>query len=691
MIQFAQTTCTNLEAARSREWLETNGIGGYSSSTIVGLNTRRYHGLLVAATCPPVGRIVMLSKIEETLVINGRRYDLSTNQYPGAIHPQGFNLQTGFRLDPFPIFTYQIDGITIEKSVFMIYGENSVAVRYQVEGIGLESKLDDDGLWLVDTCVLELSPLLAYRDYHSLARETGAINSDVLIEDRSVAYQPFSEMPALYFAHCAGEVEKTGHWYRDFEYSIERERGFDFTEDLFNPLALKFDLRGRSQVDIIASTERRNIGDVDDIDRYQEEEVQRRLQISAGLHLDDEFVCALEQAADQFIVSRDERKTVIAGYHWFSDWGRDTMIALPGLTLTTGRPEIAKSILLEFARYVDRGMLPNRFPDAGETPEYNSVDATLWFFEAVRALIQHTGDYEFARSSLYDVMADIIDWHVRGTRYNIHVDHDGLLAAGEEGSQLTWMDAKVGDWVVTPRRGKPVEIQALWYNALRVMEDLARRFDHEEQENFYGQLAEKAQAGFNRIFWNDEAGCLYDVVDGERCDASIRPNQILAVSLAHTMISADRAALIVEKVGRELLTPFGLRTLSPSDPRYRGRYEGDPLSRDGAYHQGTVWAWLMGPFVTAFLRVFGESDDARRRAAAWLEPFREHLREAGLGQISEIFDGDPPHTPRGCIAQAWSVAEILRVAVEEVYTPRHATNRDHTHGRTGSAEGPGTA
>ncbi len=666
MIQFDQNICTDLDSARSREWLETNGIGGYSSSTIAGLNTRRYHGLLVAATHPPVGRVVMLSKIEETLVINGRRYDLSTNQYPGTIHPLGFKFQTGFRLDPFPISTFQIDGITIEKSVFMIYGENSVAIRYRIAGLGLERTLDRDGLLLVDKCVLELYPLLAFRDYHSLARERNTIDANVLFENCSVTFKPFSELPAISFAHSAGEVEQTGYWYRNLEYNVERERGFDFTEDLFNPMALKFDLMRRSKVDLIASTERRNVGEVADINQLQEKEVQRRLLISTASPADDEFVRSLVQAADQFVVARGDQKTVIAGYHWFSDWGRDTMIALPGLTLATNRPEIAKSILLAFARYCDKGMLPNRFPDEGETPEYNSVDATLWFFEAIRALLQHTHDYEFVRNNLYDVMADLIDWHIRGTRHNIHVDDDGLLAAGEDGWQLTWMDAKVGDWVVTPRRGKPVEIQALWYNALRVMESLARRFDQEERENFYGQRAEKAQASFNRIFWNDEASCLYDVVDGEQRDASIRPNQILAVSLAHTMVSADRARQIVEVVERELLTPYGLRTLSPSDPRYRGRYEGDSLSRDGAYHQGTVWAWLMGPFVTAYLRVFGENEDAHERAAARLRPFSNHLREAGLGQISEIFDGDAPHTPRGCIAQAWSVAEILRVAVEEV-------------------------
>ncbi|MBC7911654.1 MAG: glycogen debranching protein, partial [Pyrinomonadaceae bacterium] len=376
----------------------------------------------------------------------------------------------------------------------------------------------------------------------------------------------------------------------------------------------------------------------------------------------------LTLAADQFIVARGSQKTVIAGYHWFSDWGRDTMIALPGLALVTGRAEVARSILLEFARHVDKGMLPNRFPDAGVEPEYNTVDATLWFFEAVRALLDDTHDEKFVRDNLYDVLAEIIDWHVRGTRYGIRVDTDGLLAAGEEGVQLTWMDAKVGEWVVTPRRGKPVEIQALWYNALRVMEQLAHQFQDETRTGFYGEIAARARASFNQKFWHEEQGCLYDVIDGERRDASIRPNQIFAVSLPHTMLSKERARGVVCVVERDLLTPYGLRSLAQSDPQYRGRYAGDALSRDGAYHQGAVWAWLLGPFIKAYLKVHSEDTAAREKARAWLSPFQKHLSEAGLGQVSEIFDGDAPHAPRGCIAQAWSVAEILRAAVEDVYT-----------------------
>jgi predicted glycogen debranching enzyme len=347
------------------------------------------------------------------------------------------------------------------------------------------------------------------------------------------------------------------------------------------------------------------------------------------------------------------------------------MIALPGLTLTTGRAEIARSILSAFAQHLDRGMLPNRFPDTGEVPEYNTVDATLWFFEAVRSLLQYTNDYDFVQARLYDGMKDIIAWHVRGTRYNIHLDRDGLLDSGEPGVQLTWMDAKVGDWVVTPRHGKPVEIQALWYNALRLMQSLASQFGEKDNSEQYGQLAARTHQSFNVQFWNDEAGCLYDVVDGDNRDASVRPNQVIAVSLTHSMVSKQRAKSILRIVERELLTPRGLRTLSPKDRQYCGRYEGNSLNRDGAYHQGTVWPWLMGPYITANVKTFGAN--GRKVAAEWLNSFQEHFEEACLGQVSEIFDADPPHAARGCIAQAWSVAELLRAAMEDVYTNAPAT------------------
>jgi predicted glycogen debranching enzyme len=660
MIRFGEEICTNLDAALRREWLETNGLGGFASGTVNGCNTRRYHGLLVAATKPPVGRFVLLSKLEETLIVNGRRYELGTNCYPGVTHPQGFQYLKQFRLDPFPTFTFSVDGIEIEKTLFLVQGENTTVVEYQLRGL-------EDGT----SVQLELRPLIAFRDYHSLTHENGAINGRISQQPGQISVCPYAGLPALYLANNADQIESTGHWYRSFEYEVERERGLDFQEDLFNPCVLRFDVNSKPKATIIASTEPH---DVDTAEAYRKREISRRKDNALHSPVGDDFVTSLATAADQYIVSRGDQKSVIAGYHWFSDWGRDTMIALPGLTLPTRRYDVARSILRTFAKHVDRGMLPNRFPDAGETPEYNTVDASLWFFEAVRAYLANTGDLDFVQHELYSVLNDIVAWHVRGTRFGIKLDSAGLLNSGEPGVQLTWMDAKVGEWVVTPRRGKAVEIQALWYNAVCIMENIAGRLGDEIARKRYSNLAALTKWSFNRLLWNEKGGYLYDVVNGGPPDASIRPNQIFAVSLPHSMLSSERANRVVEVVKEHLLTPYGLRSLAPSNPQYRGRYSGDGGSRDAAYHQGTVWPWLMGPFISAYVKVNGGSDAARRQAEAWLAPLKDHLTDAGLGQVSEIFDGDPPHRPVGCIAQAWSVAELLRATVEDVYgiRPQHA-------------------
>jgi predicted glycogen debranching enzyme len=648
VIQFDESVCRNLEVASRREWLETNGLGGYASSTIVGLNTRRYHGLLVAATKPPVGRMVLLSKLEETVIISGRRYELSANRYPGVVHPQGYRYLKSFRLDPYPVFIYDLDGCELEKSVFMVNGENTTAIQYRFTSGDLAGR------------ALELRPLIAFRDFHTTTHENGALNPSIEQETGGIALSPYPGLPTLYLAHNSIRVEKAGKWYRNFEYDIEKERGLDSREDLFQPCLLRFDLPTSSGAVLLASTERR---DASAIDNYRDAEMRRRAVVASAT-IGDPFARALASAADQFLVRRERQTTVIAGYHWFGDWGRDTMIALPGLTLSTGRSDSARSILVEFTRYVDRGMLPNRFPDSGEAPEYNTVDATLWYFEAVRALAARTRDYDFVKRHLYPVLVDIIDWHERGTRYGIRMDSDGLLQAGESSVQLTWMDAKIGDWVVTPRRGKPVEIQALWYNALRIMEEWSAAFAYSAEAHRYASLAARVRASFSARFWNTRAGCLYDVIDGESRDASIRPNQIFAVSLDHHMLGPGQERSVVAVVKRDLLTPYGLRTLAPSDPHYRGKYVGGPLSRDGSYHQGTVWPWLLGPFLRAYLQVNQHSQAARDQAREWTSPLRRYLENDGMGQIPEVFDGDAPHRARGCIAQAWSVAELLRVSTD---------------------------
>jgi predicted glycogen debranching enzyme len=660
MIRFDETICRDLSASANREWLETNGLGGFASSTVSGINTRRYHGLLVAATKPPVGRMVLLSKVEETLIIDGRCHELAANRYPGVIHPQGYQYLKEFRQDPFPVFVYQLADVQLEKSIFMVHGENTTVVQYVIRGAGAAK------------CSLELRPLIAFRDYHNTTHANDALNPICEAAPGSVKFTPYPGLPALYLVHDDAEIRPGGNWYRNFEYDAERERGLDFQEDLFNPCVLVFDLNSNDCPALIASTEAHSSSTADSL---REREIDRRRAVVASAPVDDGFVRSLVVAADQFVVQRGKESTVIAGYHWFSDWGRDTMIALPGLALATNRPDVARGILEEFAKHANQGMLPNRFPDAGEAPEYNTVDATLWFFEAVRALVEKTGDYDFVKQRLYAVLADIISWHERGTRYGIRVDADGLLCAGEPGVQLTWMDAKIGDWVVTPRHGKPVEIQALWYNALRVMEGLAEKHRHETDRARYAEMAERARGAFARLFWNESQSCLFDVVDGDHRDGAIRPNQIFAVSLTHQMLAPEQARSVVSVVQQQLLTPYGLRSLAPSDPAYRGRYEGGPYSRDSAYHQGIVWPWLLGPFLRAYLRVENYSQTARMQANQWTVDLRAYLDNEGVGQIPEVFDGDAPHRAGGCKAQAWSIGELLHTYVDDIcIRPRPRAN-----------------
>lgn len=651
MLQLGPDICNDSSAASSREWLETNGIGGYASGTVAGNGTRRYHGLLVAATKPPLGRVNMLSRFDEAVIIDGERFEISCNQYPGAVHPEGYKFLTSFRLDPFPRWTFEVGGIEIERSIFMVYGENTAVCRWKITDRSESSQNEDFN------CRLELRPLLAFRDHHHLRRAEPEFETGFTTGNGWLAVSPYAEMPALYLAHSGAAVERTGVWYRNFEYAIEKERGFDYHEDLFQPFSLTFDLK--NDATIIASTTQKLASQATELEKA---ELKRRADIVVRSEIKDESLWPLVLAADQFIVERGEGKTVIAGYHWFSDWGRDTMIALNGLTLAVNRDDIARQIILEFSKHISEGMLPNRFPDEGETPEYNTVDATLWYFEAIRAYAEKTEDYDLIRDELYPKLVDIINWHVRGTRFNIHLDTDGLLFAGETGHQLTWMDAKIGDWVVTPRIGKPVEIQALWYNALRIMQSFAERFGDEEKRDEYADMAEIAKESFVGQFWNEEGGYLYDVVNGETRDASLRPNQIFAVSLPSMMLDADRARKVVDRVEAELLTPVGLRSLAASDPQYVGAYIGSPLERDGCYHQGTVWGWLIGPYIDAYRKVHSKDIKAEKAVAAIIENFKDHLSEAMIGQISEIFDADAPHTPRGAAAQAWSVAEVVRIS-----------------------------
>ena len=648
-VHLDRTVTQNFAEAIGREWLETNGIGGWASSTISNVHTRRYHGLLVAATRPPVGRVVLLSKLDETLVREDARIELGANVYPGSVHPQGYRYLTAFSRDFFPSFTYEVDGIVLQKTVAAIHGENTTVILYQV----IEAP---------ENFKLELRPFVAGRDYHSLAQANSSIRRESLFSDDIWSYQPYAHLPALYMLLPGTAFAANPDWYYSFEYLAEKQRGQDFQEDLFTPGVFTISLKTGDQLGIIVSTDNPSGLDAENL---VADEKARRKSLCSTLPVADELTRALTLAADQFVVRRgDDLKTIIAGYHWFTDWGRDTMIALPGLTLITGRYADAKKILQAFAENIDQGMLPNRFPDAGEKPEYNTVDASLWFFVAAYKYYLYTRDQSFLKEILLPVMAEMLDWHQRGTRYGIHMESDGLLVAGEPGVQLTWMDAKIADWVVTPRSGKAVEINALWYNAVAIYARLLHTVGRQEEAKTYQTLAKKISKRFVQVFWNPEGGYLFDGVDGEQRDDAIRPNQILALSLPFALLGRTRARQVLKTVEDHLLTPVGLRSLSPQDPAFHPTYQGNSYQRDSAYHQGTVWAWLLGPYLTALVRVRGKT--GRKQGLKLVQAVQSHLSESGIGQISEIFDGDAPHAPRGCIAQAWSVAEIARAYVEDL-------------------------
>ncbi|HET9488156.1 MAG TPA: amylo-alpha-1,6-glucosidase [Methylomirabilota bacterium] len=649
---FGREIAGHLEAAERREWLCTNGLGGFAAGTVAGTLTRRYHGLLVAALDPPLGRTLLVSKIEEQIAYDGLEAALGTNRWTdGTVAPQGYRAIERFHLDgTTPVWTYALADALVEKRVWMDPGANTTYVRYAL----LRGRVPVG---------LNLEVLVNYRDYHGSTHGADWRMDISPARDgiRVIAYP--GARPLLMLA--AGAEARLAHtWYRGFHRVAERERGLDAEEDHLHAGTFLVRLGADEAVTLVLSAEANPSLDAAEAwerRRRHEAELLRRWRGSLGAAAEaaPAWIGRLVLAADQFIVSRPlaeepEGLSIIAGYHWFGDWGRDTMIALPGLALATGRPEVAARILRTFARFVDRGMLPNRFPDQGEMPEYNTVDATLWYFDAIRAYHAATGDDGLLKE-LFPVLESIVHWHREGTRYGIGVDPaDGLLRSGEPGVQLTWMDAKVGDWVVTPRAGKAVEINALWFNALATMEAFARRL--RQPATPWTALAARVRSSFER-FWNEGAGYCYDVIDGAAGhDGSLRPNQLFAVALPQSPLSAERQRRVVDVCARELLTSYGLRSLAPGHPDYHGHYGGGPHERDGAYHQGTVWAWLLGPFALAHYKVYGD----RARARSFLAPLAHHLDDHGLGSIAEIFDGDPPFVPRGCVAQAWSVAETLR-------------------------------
>ncbi len=652
-----------------REWLETDGLGGFASGTVGGVRERRYHALLLASTRPPTGRFVLVNGLEARVetakgptVLQGQRFR------PGGIQPAATARLVSFTDEPWPTWRFALeDGTVVDQQLFVRRGAPVTAIAWKrIEGRG--------------PVTLVVRPFLSGRDYHALHHENAAFRFEAAEDSPGrIQWRPYDGVPGTQALHN-GDYAPEPHWYRGFQYDAERERGLDHVEDLAAPGLLRFDL-GRGEAALILSACDLPVdatGNGDGTHDVREDDGSDAATILTRLRQAERarrqaFPSRLHRAAEDYLVRRGDGATIVAGYPWFADWGRDTFIALRGLALATGRLDTARDILVQWAGAVSEGMLPNRFPDAGDEPEYNAVDASLWYVVAVHDLLR-AGEAAGrplapeARGILTRAVVAIVDGYANGTRYGIRMDPDGLLASGAEGVQLTWMDARVGDRVVTPRRGKPVEVQALWINALRIAAELGLRPEADWK---------RAAASFQRRFWNPARRCLHDVVDVDGRagvnDDTLRPNQILAVGgLPYPVLAGEAARRVVDQVESILLTPLGLRSLAPRAPGYAARYEGGVAERDGSYHQGTVWPWLLGPFVEAWVRVRGSSSTAIRQARErFLLPLTAHLAEAGLGHVSEIADAEPPHAPRGCPFQAWSVGEALRLS-EQVLAIRPA-------------------
>jgi predicted glycogen debranching enzyme len=659
-IRFARDLCSDLDFAEHREWLVTNGRGSYGSGTVGSLLTRGYHGLLVAALTPPVGRTLMLAKLDETVTYRGMQYILFTNRWRGgSVAPGGHVYIESFGLEgTVPTWRFGFADAIVEKRIWMEPGAHTTYVAYTLISAS-------------QPVPIFCKAIVDYRDYHGRTTAGGFNDARVDRVEKGLKVTMFDGARPLLLLANGATASPAREWYRGFDLARERDRGLQDYEDHLHIADFEGILRPHEPLVFAASVEESANPEIAALERrrtYEADliEAWAKGRPDGGTKAPG-WVRQTVLAADQFIVDRQvlevpggKGKTVIAGYHWFADWGRDTMISLPGLTLCTGRPEIASLILKTFAKYVSQGMLPNNFPDSGSTPEYNTVDATLWYFQAIWAYYLATKDRQTV-GELFPVLKEIVDWHRRGTRFKIHLDKsDGLLYAGQEGVQLTWMDAKVGNWVVTPRIGKPIEVNALWYNALRILGRFASLMGEDDAE--FQMMGNDTLKGFQR-FWNATNGYCFDVLDGPAGnDDALRPNQIFAVSLPSAalespeLLSAEQKRGVVDACAAKLLGAPGLRSLDPANRQYRGTYGGDQTQRDSAYHQGTVWAWLKGPFIEAHLRTYGDAT----RAEQLLQPLADSLVAAGLGSISEIYEGDVPMQPRGCIAQAWSVAELLR-------------------------------
>ena len=653
------------------EWLEANGLGGFAFGRADGVRTRRYHATLAVATTPPTGRVVLVNGFDAWIETSGGRFALTSQRYaPDVTHPDGASRIARFTRDPWPTWTYVLPGgLEVVHELIAVHRTSLVALSWRLD-LATDAQLED--------ARLIVEPYLSGRDVHATHHENGAFRFDAQVAGRQVTWQPYAGLPRV-IALANGDYGPDPRWYRQFQYDEERARGLDFVEDLARPGRFTFSLAERAVLALGAGSGAGADVTLPMLDMspgrcWEMVEASERARRAA-------FPSALHRAADDYIVARGGGRTIIAGYPWFSDWGRDTFIAIRGLCIAGAaarrdRLDDARQILLEWSAHVSQGMLPNFFPEGGKTAEYNSVDASLWFVVAVHEFLSRAQPTHRVsaddRLTLLAAVDAIVSGYARGTRYGIRADGTGLLAAGKRGVQLTWMDAKVGDWVVTPRIGKPVEVQALWINALRIAG---------QHEARWAALASHAQATFAERFWNAERGFLFDVVDTDHRDgvndASLRPNQIFAVGgLPWPVLEGERARRVVDIVEHQLWTPAGLRSLGPTEPGYVGRYAGDVRRRDGAYHQGTVWPWLIGAFVEAWLRVRGDTPDNRREAATrFLGPLLRHFDATAPGHVAEIADGDAPHEPRGCPFQAWSVGEALRLVEDVLRVGESATRR----------------
>lgn len=662
-MEFGKGYWKTFSAGVEREWVITNGIGGYCGSTIINACARMHHAYLVASLHAPVERYAILNKTDESLTIGDKTYSFAANQRPGGWNDEGQKYLQRFVYDELPHFVYQAEGTFIKKTLAFEWEKNTIAIGYDIMNGPKEA-------------VYEITPFFTYRDHSSRVEKSELKFKTELTGKKTLELIPKKnkDLTVKFYASTGKFVENEEKFDYDMELQTEINTGGEPINNSYTPYRVEVKLAPfeHKKISVICSVEKKFEKDAFVTIRNATERINKIIE-NAGYA--DEFANALVQAADQFIVQREStgNKTIMAGYPWFNDWGRDTMIALQGLTLATKRFNDTRQILKSFAKYVSKGLVPNVFPDEGLKPFYNTADASMWYFYSVDKYLEYTGDdedYDFIKNEIYEKLEEIIHFYSTKTDFSIYMEKDGLIHAGGGYDQVTWMDVRVGTWVVTPRHGKTVEINALWYNALKVMEKLSSRFgkisEYGKTPEEYADMANKAKESFNREFWNEKDMCLYDVVDGNVADDKIRPNQIYAVSLPYTMLDEKKSKAVVEKVISELYATYGLRTLSKDDAEYQPYYKGKLHDRDAAYHQGTAWAYPLGALITAYIKTFGKSEETKAYARHMLEPLKDHLRDGCIGSIAEIFDGNEPNISRGAYSQAWSVGETLRAYTEDL-------------------------